>query len=202
MGNQLTARIEVQGIRPLLWHAFGPDAIPLEKGERTGVAGNDPEEWKKTVLATPSRQLYLEATYPFGCMVNGAKSIKKGRGSLQPMVAATLQIVDDTILVDRFIPEAMYERASDFYNAKHEPVYLDVRGVVNKATKGRNVRYRVAAASGWRLTFGIMWDATMISRGEMQAVARDAGQYAGLGDGRNVGFGRFTIERFDVSEAE
>lgn len=44
MGNILNATVSIKGIRPLLWHAFGPDAIPLEKREKTGVAGNDPEE--------------------------------------------------------------------------------------------------------------------------------------------------------------
>jgi len=44
MSNILQAKVEVVGIKPFLFHAFGREAIPLQKGERTGVAGNDPEE--------------------------------------------------------------------------------------------------------------------------------------------------------------
>src|SRR5688500_16594047 len=103
MSNIITANIKIVGTRPLLWNAFGPEAIPLDKQEKTGVAGNDPEEWRKTVLITINRQLYVEPTYVFGCLRDGAKHTKKGRGSLQPLIAATLQVLDDRVLVDRFL---------------------------------------------------------------------------------------------------
>lgn len=197
MGNMLTATISVRGTRPLFWHRFGPDALPLEKQERTGVAGNDPEEWKKTVLKTAEGQLYLEPTYAFGCIRDGAKHTKKGRGSIQSLVSATLQIADDRLLVDRFLPANLYP---ELINAVDEPVYLDVRGVRNPATKARNVRYRVAASPGWVCSFSILWDSTIVSRGEMQAALIDAGRLVGLGDGRSIGFGRFIVESFDIHD--
>lgn len=193
MGNILTAEITVKGIRPLFWHAFGPDAIPLEKQERTGVAGNDPEEWKKTVLALPSGQLYLQASYIFGCIRDGAKYTTRKRGTIQPFVSATLQITDDVVLVDRFMVDPLPTDPT-------QPVYLDIRSVKNPATKGRNVRYRVAACSGWLTTFSIFWDKTIVSRGEMEAAITDAGRFCGLGDGRAIGFGRFHVEHFNVAE--
>ena len=49
MSNIVRARVTVRGTRPLLQHAFGPESIALEKGEKTGVAGNDPEELNKVV---------------------------------------------------------------------------------------------------------------------------------------------------------
>ena len=54
----ISATVAIEGVRPLLWHHFGPDAIPLEAKPRTGKAGNDPDEWKKTVLITSDNQLY------------------------------------------------------------------------------------------------------------------------------------------------
>lgn len=194
MGNILTAQISVKGVRPLLWHAFGPDAIPLEKQERTGVAGNDPEEWRKTVLMTAERQLYLLPTYAFSCLRDAAKHTKKGKGSIQANVGATLQVTDDVILVDRFVPPEPIptDRALS--------VYMDISSVRNPATKARNVRYRIAAGSGWLLTFGILWDRTIVSRGEMESVAIDAGRLVGLGDGRSIGFGRFDIVSFEVCD--
>lgn len=198
--NILSAEVEVTGTRPLLWHRFGPDTIPASgKKERQGVAGNDPSEWQRSVLLTKERQLYLEPSYIFGCLRDGAKHTPRKRGTLQPFVAATLQITDERVLVDRFLPE----NTEDFLS--HTPddlVYLDVRSVKNPATRARNVRYRVAASAGWKTRFTIMWDITVVSRGEMEAVVRDAGQFAGLGDGRSIGFGRFAVEGFNVAEAD
>jgi hypothetical protein len=97
--NIVTATVRVRGTRALLWHKFGPDALPLEKKERTGVAGNDPEEWKRTVTYDPeTRQLYLDPTYAFACLRDASKHTRKGKGSIQSMVSATLQVVDERIL--------------------------------------------------------------------------------------------------------
>jgi len=193
-----TAKIQIVGTRPLLWHVFGPESIPLEKQERTGVAGNDPEEWKRTFLANKEGQLYLRPDYIFGCLRDGAKHTKKGRGSILRLVAATLQIVDDRVYIDRFIPGWNGGPPEELTRDPDEPVYLDVRGVVNPGSRGRNVRYRVAASPGWRTEFTILFENTIVSRAEMEAVALDAGRLVGLGDGRNIGFGRFEVEEFLV----
>lgn len=194
MSQYTTAKVTIRGLRSLLWHAFGPDAMPLEKQERTGIAGNDPEEWKKTVLATKDGDLYIPGAYIFSCFRDAAKHTKKGRGSIQANVAATLQIMDDIITIGRRLPDGELPRDPS------EPVYLDVRGVRNPATKGRNVRYRVAASAGWEATFRIMWDRTIVSTQEMKAVVTDAGPLSGLGDGRSIGFGRFELVAFETGD--
>lgn len=195
--NILVAQVDIEGIRPLLWHRFGPDSIPLEKQEKTGVAGNDPEEWKKTVLRTKDGQLYLEPSYIFGTIRDGAKHTKKGRGSIQALVTATLQIMDDRILVDRWLlPEEVPSEDPD------DPVYLDIRSVRNPNSKGRNVRYRIAASPGWKTSFSIMWDRTIVSRAEIQACVNDAGRLCGVGDGRTIGMGRFNVTSFTITEGE
>jgi hypothetical protein len=196
IGNILTASVSIKGTRPLLWHRFGLTTISAARGERTGVAGNDPEEWKRTVLVTDDRQLYLDPTYVFGAIRDGAKYIGKRRGTLQPLVVATLQVLDDRILVDRFLPEP----GSPLPTTPEAPVYLDIRGVRNPTTRGRNVRYRVAAAPGWQAAFTLTWDKTIVSRGEMEAAIIAAGQYVGVGNGRAIGFGRFTVESFAVED--
>ena len=196
----LTAKVKIRGTRPLLWHRFGPDAIPLEKQERTGVAGNDPEEWRKTVLHTKEGQLYIEPSYIFGCLREAAKYTKKGRGSIQKLVQATVQVVDDRILIDRFIPNFNGGLPEDITTDPDEPVYLDIRSVRNPSTRGRNVRYRVAAIPGWQTEFTIAWDATVVNRAQMEAVTIDASRLVGVGDGRSIGFGRFEVEEFTVGE--
>lgn len=194
MSNIVKATVKITGVRPLLWHHFGPDALPLEKQERTGVAGHDPQEWRKTVLMTKERQLYVLPTYVFGCLRDAAKYTKKGKGSIQSAVSATLQVTDDIILVDRFVPE------EPIPTEHTEPVFMHICSVRNPSTKARNVRYRIAASKGWQLEFNLLWDKTIVSRAEMEAVCRDAGVLVGIADGRSVGFGRFAITSFDVAE--
>lgn len=50
--NIVTAEVSIVGTRPFLFHKFGPEALPLEKQERSGVAGNNPDEWRKTFWYT------------------------------------------------------------------------------------------------------------------------------------------------------
>lgn len=204
MSNIVTAKVTIKGTRPLFWHRFGPDALPLEKQEKTGVAGHDPEEWRKTVLVTKDGQLYLEPTYVFGSMKEGAKYTKKGRSTLMVPVVATLQVAPDRILVDRHFPGFPNGNSFDPSTAEPPerdqdmPVYLDVRMVRNPSTRARNVRYRVAACLGWSASFELMWDKTIVSRPEMETILIDAGRLVGVGNGRAIGMGRFVIERFDV----
>lgn len=188
----------IRGKRALLQHHFGPEALPLQKGERTGVAGNDPEEWKRTCMVTKDGQLFVYGTYMFGMLRDAARHTRKGKGSIQAMVAATLQVEEDRIMLDRFLP-----KEGDPSTDSTEPVYIDVAGVRNPSTKARNVRYRLAASPGWNAECTILWDKTIVSRDQMRAVLNDAGTLVGLADGRSIGFGRFEVIDFDeVSDAE
>ncbi len=191
----LKANITIIGKRPILFHSFSMDTISLEKKERTGVAGNDPEEWKRSVLKTKENQLYVDATYIFGCLRDGGKHIKSGRGSIQSKITSTLIVMEELILLDRYLPDQ-----ESLTNDKTQPVYIDVRSVKNPTTKGRNVRYRAAASAGWRASFEIQWDGAVVSRREMESALISAGDLVGLGDGRSIGFGRFKVEVFDISE--
>ncbi len=104
MGNMIQARVEISGTRPLIFNKFGSDSISLTKKERTGVAGNDPEEWKRRMCWTKDGQLYLEPMAIFACIRDGARYTKKGRGTLQSAIVGTLQVCDDRIVLDRFLP--------------------------------------------------------------------------------------------------
>lgn len=199
MANILRAEVAIKGTRPLLWHHFGPDALPLEKQEREGVAGNNPGEWKKTVLMTDDRRLYLKPTYIFGCLRDGAKHTPRKRGTLQPFIAATLQLEDDIIFIKRN-SEVLKVPVEPIPTDPTLPVFMDIQSVKNPSTRARNVRYRIAASSGWDAKFHIQWDATIVSRNEMNAVAIDAGRFCGLADGRSIGYGRFEVTAFAVSE--
>ncbi len=199
--NIVKATVSITGIRPLFWNVFGPDSIPLEKQERTGVAGNNPLEWQKTIVYTKEGQLYVPGSYAFGTLRDGSKNTKKGKGSIQSALTSTLQVLDDRIMVDRFIPGYNGNGLPDTLPTDPElPTYLDIRSAVNPSTRARNVRYRVAASPGWKATFHIQWDKTIVSRGEMEAVCHDAGQLCGIGNGRKIGMGRFEVNSFEMDE--
>lgn len=202
----ITASVSIKGTRPLLFHHFGPDALPLEKQEQTGVAGHNPEEWRKTCLVTKDGQLFVPPTYIFGCLRDGAKYTKKGKGSIQKSVVATLQVTSDRVLIDRHFPGFPNGHSFDATTIEPPPtdselpVYMDIQSVRNPSTKMRNIRYRIAASLGWQCEFNLLWDKTIVSRGEIESAINDAGTLVGLGDGRSIGMGRFTVEQFQVSE--
>ena len=206
MSNVISAAVSIKGVRPLIQHKFGADALPLEKQEKTGVAGNNPEEWRKTCMVTKEGQLYVLPTYVFSCLREGARHTPKKRGTLLYDVSATLQVTDDLILLDRYFPSFPNGHNFDVKTIEPPPndisfpVYLDICGVKNPTTKSRNVRYRLATSSGWQTTFHITWDKTIVNRNQMEAVVLDAGRLVGLADGRGVGYGRFEIVNFDVTE--
>lgn len=207
MSNMIKAKVSIRGVRPLLIHHFGPDALPLEKQEKDGVAGNSPNEWRKTALVTKEGQLYLKPAYAFATIRDAARHTKKGKGSIQAAVAATLQVLDDKILLDRHFPGFPNGHAFDINTVEPPPtdadlpVYLDVQGVRNPSTKSRNIRYRLAASSGWSCSFTVLFDKTVVDRNTMQSVLNDAGTLVGIADGRSIGFGRFTVEGFAETES-
>lgn len=200
--NIVRARVTVRGTRPLLQHAFGPDSIPLEDQEKTGKAGNDPEEWRRSCMVTPDGQLFIRGSYVFGCVRNGAKHTKKGRGSYQPLVAATLQVEDETVLLNRRMPKEG-DPPMNTRGPTGTEVYIDVAGVRNPSTKGRNIRYRLAASAGWECAFTLRWDKTVVPREIMRAILIDAGTLAGLADGVSVGYGKFEVIAYEeLTDAE
>lgn len=206
MSNLISAVVQIVGTKPLAQHRFGVDAMPLEKQEKSGVAGNNPEEWRQSCMVTKNGQLFVPPTYIFACIREGSKNTKKGRGNIMKNVVSTLQVTDSIILFDRYFPGFPSDNAFDVKSAEPPsddvslPVYLDICGVRNPVTKGRNVRYRLAMSAGWKTSFNICWDKTIVSRGEMEACCIDAGRLQGIGDGRSVGFGRFDVVSFEITE--
>jgi hypothetical protein len=119
----------------------------------------------------------------------GGKDIKSGRGSIYKKVCATLEVEEPRVMMhDLVVPEEDQLTRKDT-----ESVYLDVRAVVNPMTKGRNLRYRIAAKPGWRCTFTLSWDDKIVSKEQIKACVENGGSMSGIGDGRKIGFGRFKL---------
>lgn len=182
------ARIRVEGIKPILIQAFPIQALS-EKNSRGGE-----EVWQNTVTMDQNRQLYIPGINFKNSIAAGGKEIKQGRGSIFKKVESTLEVEETKILFeDLFVPEEQ-----NLLKLDTEPVYLDVRAVVNPTTKGRNIRYRIAARPGWRCSFHITWDDYLCSKEQIKMCAENAGAFQGVGDGRKIGFGRYKILSYEI----
>lgn len=198
MKKYVTAKVLIRGNRPILFHAFREEVLTQTKKVRSGSQGNDPNEWKQTVKMDDKRQLYVSHLDLFAMLKNAGRFTKIGRGTIKDLVGATLQVVGKTFpLIDRFVP---IEEEID--RNENKPVFLHVCSVKNPATKGRNLRYRVAAKEGWEIEFKILWDESILSRELMKGVIEDAGVLEGFMDGRNIGYGRFEMISFDILDNE
>ncbi|MEK3992770.1 MULTISPECIES: hypothetical protein [Robertmurraya] len=188
----LTAKVTIRGVRPLLFNKFTVDSIPLKRTSRSGVPGNNPEEWKNSFSITDEGQLYLDPSYIFSCLRAGGKFIPKSRGTIESDVAATLQVLSEKILLNRYIPSNIEDISTD----GDAETYIDVRPVTRRGVK--NIRYRLATNKGWETEFLVSWDGSLINPDLIHSVCIEAGNFAGLGDGRKIGFGRFEVMSFSV----
>lgn len=193
--SKVFAKVKITGTKPLLINTFPLETLDEGKS-KSGTTGKDESLWKKTVLVTPERELYVFASYLIGSMVKGAKNIKVGKGSLSNKVGSTLECSPDILTLNglKLPPD------NEITKNTNDAVYIDVRSVVNPMTKGRNIRYRVACKAGWSLSALISWDDAQASVEQMKQSLYNAGMYEGIGDGRKIGFGRFKIDSFQVTE--
>lgn len=189
----VNAKIEIKGSKPLLFHTFPIDTLDSGRNKE-GTTGNNADEWKRTVLMNEERKLYVLSSYITGCIIKGAKQIKVGKGNLSKKVGASLVCDDDKILLNGLkVPEE-----KDLTRTSTDDVYLDVRSVVNPMTKGRNLRYRIAAKAGWIISTTISWDDVTVSKDHMKECVKNAGIYEGIGDGIKIGFGKFHLLSFSM----
>lgn len=190
---KITAKIAIKGTKPILFHTFPIDTLSAGKS-KSGSAGKDEEEWKSTVLMTGERQLYVMGCYLVGAIKTAGKLIKVGKGNMMKKIESCLECPEDVVLLDGlFVP-----KEGQITMSKMDPVYIDVRSVVNPATKGRNLRYRVAAKPGWQLSALIEWNDSIVSKENVKECVTNAGLYEGIGDGRRIGFGRFDVISFEI----
>ena len=186
----MSGKVSVQGTGVLLLNSFTQEVLS-EKTPKSGSTGNNHEEWKKGVLMTQDRELYLLPTHFLASFKEGGKYIKVGRGNVSKKLVSTLTIPDTKIMLDGLKVPA----DADLLRLDTEPVYLDVRGVVNPMTKGRNLRYRIACRKGWTASFTVEWDDYVVSKETIKLCAENAGMFSGVGDGRAIGLGRYIITK-------
>jgi hypothetical protein len=193
----IKANIKAIGTKTFLFHQLGIGFLSSDRKSLSGQSGNNPEEWKHTVIVEEkTMKLYIPSSYVLASFRGGATYTKAGRGSISKKLVATLQVDPDIIYFDRILPHEKDLKIND----NSQSIYIDVRAVKNPMTKGSNLRYRIAMTAGWKFNFSILWDDTIISEQQMRNTARDAGILVGIGDGRSIGCGRYEIAEFRLEK--
>src|SRR5579885_3566256 len=194
--TKVKAEISVKGTKTLLFHTIPLDALSTKK-MKGGTAGDDSSEWKKTVLMDAERRLYVYNTYFQSSICEAGKEIKVGKATIHKKLFSTVEVVEPKIFLDNLVvPED-----KDLLRDDSLPIYLDVRAVVNPMTKGRNLRYRIAAKPGWTCTFHVVWDGRIVSKEHIRLCIELGGSLQGIGDGRKIGFGRYEMTNFEIQES-
>lgn len=192
--------IEITGTKPVLMHKFNIESLQQLSKVKTGSAGNDPEEWKKTFFENDGK-LYFPASYLFACLKKGSVHTKAGRGTIQNSWISAVQIEEEIIYFNREMFKNWQNLSFDeIPKDPKEPVYVDIRMVSNPNTKGKNVRYRLALAPKWELKFNLIVDDEVVSIQQVKKVVQDSGKLQGIADGRTLGYGRFQLDIFEVSD--
>ena len=187
------ARIKIKGKTALLFHKFSIDVLTNKSKQKSGSTGNDPEEWKTTIF-NDGKKLYMPGAYFFSTFLAGASYVKLGRGTIAKKLAGCMTVVTEKSYLNRELPDDPENiETENMPLDSSQPVYLDVRGVKNPATKGRNVRYRVALSPGWECSVEIEFDDTVISKDDIKRCVENAGKFSGIADGRTIGHGRFEV---------
>ncbi|MFB5619506.1 MAG: hypothetical protein ACE5RC_00035 [Nitrosopumilus sp.] len=192
--------IEIEGVKPFLFHKFNIESLQQLSKVKSGSAGNDPEEWKISFFHNNGK-LYIPSSYLNSALKNGAVNTKAGRGTLQKSWISAVQVEEEIIYFNREMFENWEETPADKIPVDPlNPVYVDIRMVANPNTKGRNVRYRVALASAWTLKFHLDVDDEILSVAQVKKVVIDTGKLQGIADGRTLGYGRYKLNEFEIIE--
>lgn len=196
-------KVKIRGVKPIVFHKFNIEVITSLTKNKSGSAGNNPEEWKKSFYHEDGK-IYMPDMYVFSCLKNASVYTKAGRGSIQKTWISAVQINPTKIFLDRQMFDG-WENIEPVFIEKYTdpslPVYIDIRMVSNPNTKGKNVRYRVACSPDWTAEFDITIDDNLISKAQAAKVIEDGGKLQGIADLRTLGYGRYEVQYIDWHKA-
>lgn len=193
-------KLLIKGVKPFLYHKFNIESISSQNKIKEGTSGNNPSEWKNTFWHE-EKKLFVPGSYFLPAITAGGKFVKVGRGTISPKIPSAITILDEKVYFNRELPDKLEYLTND--SIPHDssaPIYLDIRGVSNPNTKGKNVRYRLALSPGWELQPTFLWDDTIISKDQLNNALEALAKLVGFSDGRTLGYGRFDIIDFDVED--
>jgi len=149
--------------------------IPIEAHDKLSAE----EQAEHAAYRTSEGRLFVPGVNIQRALIaGGAFSKGKGRANLSKVVAASVLISPDEVLLEL-------------------PGYkVDSRPVVIPSTRGRILRHRPRFDS-WGLTFEIHYDPTLLTEAQLKRIVDDVGMRVGLLDFRpekKGPFGRFAVK--------
>lgn len=189
-----TLKTKWTGIRPLIMHnglladPTNPYTRKIKEITRKGSkkmtdadhALRDQLEWEGGLYYDEeSKKPFIPSDNIERCIQVGAQKSRLGKD-----VQAAVFVSDDTVFIDFDGPK---EKSAMFA----DPRFTIRKGVVIQ--KSRLIRIRPMIPTGWKMTFTLEFDDTVINKANLVKAMQDAGSLVGCGDWRPK-FGRFLVE--------
>lgn len=181
---------EIQGVTPLLLHAFSDAAAAdATEGQRAAMEGDrgTPREQAEACLYLHDGKPIMPAPNIFCCLVEAGKFFKTGK---RQWTTTKTSLVPSALALDQ-----------TFYDLEHkEPWVVDTRPVRIPSTGGRILRHR-PSFNDWKISFDILLDEASMSPKTCRDLADAAFLKVGLCDFRpscKGFFGRSKITSWKV----
>jgi len=190
-GRELQIRLE--GTSPLLMHnaqLTDPDnkfarEIAKIAGKRAKTEADRREladwEWMGGVY-TDGQQVIMPSANIARCFARGGTPLKLGKAIERGLVMLNFQVPLD------------YDGPREVAKLHKDPKYRCLLSVGSQGTRkaGRVIRCRPMFEQGWALEFPVFLEETVLDLEAFERVVSLAGRVEGLGDGRAIGYGRFS----------
>lgn len=180
-------RVEIKGLSPLLMNRLNPES--LKKKSRSTLKEYDEKvEARNSAYITEvngEEQLFIPSYAVYSMMINTASSYRLGRKSLRSILAGTMRIEPEKILLGH----CNYE--------------VDTRPVVIRPSRVLRSRAKIPE---WKATFHIVYNKKALPSGitkMLLEVLEDGGMRMGLLDFRpqhKGWFGTFEVTNFEEEE--
>ena len=185
-----TYEITIEGVTPLLMHAFTDAAqIAATEGTRNSAVGGteEPREQAESCLYTDNDgNPIIPQPNLLRCIMDAGKFFKNGRSKVTTQKSSLIPAcVDIAELAIPLVSENGWK--------------VDTRPVRIPATGGRILRHR-PCFDDWRLTFTLELDTEIISPKLLREIVDAAGKRIGLGDFRpdtKGPFGKFKVVHWE-----
>lgn len=192
--------VRIQGISPILQHAFGADDVKnlqQEAKQRTGQVDYS-LEWMGTMYAGIDGYLYQPASHLEGALQKAASAFKvKGKAgkTFKDAVKAYAYIapVQPRLLWNS---EPIPTPTKDLLENPTDALQVSVMRV--KVQRAAVARSRLMINVGWELEFGIDVIDDQLPQAVVKEALAEAGRAVGIGDFRPR-YGRFNVVAFEVS---
>lgn len=193
----LSVTVRISGVSPLMMHSgllVNPlNPIVIQMKEITNKKEKTEDDYMHLYRLEFLGGLYYDSDIgpyiPGSCIWstirNGARMQKKGpaieRGLIMPH---PMNRLDYTGL----------RKASELFDAG----FADIRNAKPPGARGQVMRCRPIFQPPWGVTFSLTFDPAYIASNDLRSWTQLAGEVVGLCDGRKIGMGRYTVERWDA----